>query len=94
MASFWSFEFDSPCESNAPKFGGSVTDESTGHMSAAKQAALKALITHGKEAGFLIRAKAQSFLSPDLFEPAQADDVLTMIQDMGIPIFGSQPERR
>jgi hypothetical protein len=56
-----------------------------------RQSSLKALITRGREQGYLTRAEALSHLPPDLIAPDQFDDVVAMVADMGIPIFTAPP---
>jgi RNA polymerase primary sigma factor len=57
-----------------------------------QQLQLKALINKGKEQGFLTIAEVNDHLPPDIVDPEQIEDIVTMINDMGIQVFESAPD--
>lgn len=48
---------------------------------------LKHLIARGKEKGYLILAELEDYLPNDISDPAQIEDIIDMIQDMGINFY-------
>ncbi len=63
-------------------------------MSTEKQSKslLKSLITRGKEQGFLTYGEVNDHLPEDITDPEQIEDIITMINDMGIPVYETAPE--
>ncbi|MET1254561.1 RNA polymerase sigma factor RpoD [Aliikangiella maris] len=57
-----------------------------------QQSQLKLLITRGKEQGYLTYAEVNDHLPPDIVEPDQVEDIISMINDMGIQVYESAPE--
>ena len=57
-----------------------------------QQAQLKALITKGKEQGFLTYTEVNDHLPPDIVDPEQVEDIIAMINDMGIQVFETAPD--
>ncbi len=55
------------------------------------QAALRSLITLGRSRGYLLRAEAFQCLSHGLIHKEQADEVLEMMGDLGIPVVDEPP---
>ena len=53
---------------------------------------LKALIAKGKEQGFLTYAEVNDHLPPEIVDPEQVEDIISMINDMGIQVFESAPD--
>ncbi|WP_290585504.1 MULTISPECIES: RNA polymerase sigma factor RpoD [unclassified Ketobacter] len=53
---------------------------------------LKQLITKGKEQGFLTYAEVNDHLPADITDPDQIEDIIGMINDMGIPVHEVAPE--
>ncbi len=53
---------------------------------------LKQLIAHGKEQGFLTYAEVNDHLPSDITDPDQIEDIVGMINDMGIPVHETAPE--
>ena len=53
---------------------------------------LKQLITKGKEQGFLTYAEVNDHLPADITDPDQIEDIIGMINDMGIPVHEIAPE--
>ena len=57
-----------------------------------KQSRLKALIAKGKEQGYLTYAEVNDHLPQDISEPDQVEDIIQMINDMGIQVFEQAPD--
>ncbi len=57
-----------------------------------QQSQLKQLITKGKEQGFLTYSEVNDFLPDDIVDPEQIEDVIGMINDMGIEVHEVAPD--
>jgi len=57
-----------------------------------KQSRLKALITKGKEQGYLTYAEVNDHLPQDISDPDQVEDIIQMINDLGIQVFEKAPD--
>ncbi|KAA9131298.1 RNA polymerase sigma factor RpoD [Marinihelvus fidelis] len=53
---------------------------------------LKELITQGKEQGFLTYAQVNDHLPDDIVDPEQIEDIINMINDMGIQVHEKAPD--
>lgn len=53
---------------------------------------LKELITRGKEQGYLTYAEVNDHLPPDITDPEQIEEIISMINDMGIQVSEDAPE--
>jgi RNA polymerase primary sigma factor len=53
---------------------------------------LKELIARGKEQGYLTYAEVNDHLPPDIADPEQIEDIISMINDMGIRVAEVAPE--
>lgn len=53
---------------------------------------LKDLIARGKEQGYLTYAEVNDHLPPDIADPEQIEDIISMINDMGIRVAEVAPE--
>ncbi len=53
---------------------------------------LKLLISQGKEQGYLTYAEVSDHLPDDLTDPDQIEEIITMINDLGIPVHEKAPE--
>lgn len=53
---------------------------------------LKELIARGKEQGYLTYAEVNDHLPPDITDPEQIEDIISMINDMGIRVSEVAPE--
>ena len=60
--------------------------------SANKQSRLKDLIAKGKEQGYLTYAEVNDHLPEDISDPDQVEDIIQMINDMGIQVFEHAPD--
>jgi len=57
-----------------------------------QQSQLKLLIARGKEQGYLTYAEVNDHLPPDIVDPEQVEDIISMINDMGIQVYEIAPE--
>ncbi len=53
---------------------------------------LKLLIAKGKEQGFLTYHEVNDHLPDDIVDPEQVEDIINMINDMGITVYESPPD--
>jgi RNA polymerase primary sigma factor len=53
---------------------------------------LKELIARGKEQGYLTYAEVNDHLPPDIADPEQIEDIISMINDMGIKVAEVAPD--
>ena len=53
---------------------------------------LKDLIARGKEQGFLTYAEVNDHLPNDIVDPEQIEDIVNMINDMGITVHEKAPD--
>ena len=56
-----------------------------------QQSQLKQLIAKGKEQGFLTYTEVNDHLPPGIVEPEQIEDIVHMINDMGITVHETTP---
>ena len=61
-------------------------------MDQAPQSRLKELITKGKEQGYLTFAEVNDHLPQDIIDSDQVEDIIRMINDMGIQVFENAPD--
>ncbi len=61
-------------------------------MSEQQQSQLKKLIAQGKEQGFLTYAEVNDHLPDDIVDPEQIEDIIAMINDMGIEVHEYAPD--
>jgi RNA polymerase primary sigma factor len=61
-------------------------------MNQSQQSQLKELITKGKEQGFLTYAQVNDHLPDDIVDPEQIEDIINMINDMGISVHEVAPD--
>jgi RNA polymerase primary sigma factor len=61
-------------------------------MSEQQQSQLKTLIARGKEQGFLTYAEVNDHLPDDIVDPEQIEDIIAMINDMGIEVHEYAPD--
>ena len=57
-----------------------------------QQSSLKVLIAKGKEQGYLTYAEVNDHLPDTIVDPEQIEEIVTMINDMGIKVFEKAPE--
>ncbi|WP_457913892.1 RNA polymerase sigma factor RpoD [Candidatus Gillettellia adelgis] len=56
------------------------------------QSQLKLLVTRGKEQGYLTYAEVNDYLPDDIVNSDQIEDIIQMINDMGIPVMEEAPD--
>jgi RNA polymerase primary sigma factor len=61
-------------------------------MNQNQQSQLKLLIAKGKEQGFLTYAEVNDHLPDDIVDPEQIEDIIGMINDMGIQVHETAPD--
>ncbi|WP_242464676.1 RNA polymerase sigma factor RpoD [Halorhodospira abdelmalekii] len=61
-------------------------------MSQDQQSQIKQLIAKGKEQGFLTYAEVNDHLPDDIVDPEQIEDIIGMINDMGINVHETAPD--
>ncbi len=59
---------------------------------AQQQSRLKELIQRGREQGYLTYAEVNDHLPEDISDPEQVEDIIRMINDMGINVFETAPD--
>src|SRR5712671_548918 len=57
-----------------------------------RQSQLKLLIAKGKEQGFLTYGEVNDHLPSEIVDPEQIEDIVNMINDMGIPVYEKEPD--
>ncbi|MBU0902393.1 MULTISPECIES: RNA polymerase sigma factor RpoD [Pseudomonas] len=60
---------------------------------AQQQSRIKELITLGREQGYLTYAEVNDHLPEDISDPEQVEDIIRMINDMGINVFEVAPDK-
>ena len=58
------------------------------------QSQLKLLVTRGKEQGYLTYAEVNDHLPEDIVDSDQIEDIIQMINDMGIQVMEEAPDAR
>jgi len=56
------------------------------------QSRIKELIARGREQGYLTYAEVNDHLPQDISDPEQVEDIIQMINDMGIKVFETAPD--
>ena len=64
----------------------------TAASSTEQQSQLKVLIARGKEQGYLTYAEVNDHLPNDIVDPEQIEDIVNMINDMGITVHEKAPD--
>ncbi|MCB1644650.1 MAG: RNA polymerase sigma factor RpoD, partial [Pseudomonadales bacterium] len=59
---------------------------------AQQQSRLKALISRGREQGYLTYSDVNDHLPDEISDPEQIEDIISMINDMGIAVHETAPE--
>ena len=57
-----------------------------------RQSQFKLLIARGKEQGYLTYAEVNDHLPSEIVDPEQIEDIVNMINDMGIPVYEKAPD--
>ena len=57
-----------------------------------QESQLKLLIARGKEQGFLTYREVNDHLPDEIVDPEQIEDIIAMINDMGIPVHEIAPD--
>ena len=67
-------------------------EDSLGNTSNDGESRLKLLISKGKEQGFLTYHEVNDHLPDDIVDPEQVEDIINMINDMGIEVHETAPD--
>ncbi len=62
------------------------------HVADERQSQLKRLIAKGKEQGYLTYGEVNDHLPSEIVDPEQIEDIVNMINDMGIPVYEKAPD--
>ncbi len=62
------------------------------HQEDERQSQLKLLIAKGKEQGYLTYGEVNDHLPSDIVDPEQIEDIVNMINDMGITVYEKAPD--
>ena len=62
------------------------------HSNDKQQSGIKDLIAKGREQGYLTYAEVNDHLPEDIADPEQVEDIIQMINDMGITVFETAPD--
>jgi RNA polymerase primary sigma factor len=62
------------------------------HIADERQSQLKRLIARGKEQGYLTYVEVNDHLPSEIVDPEQIEDIVNMINDMGIPVYEKAPD--
>ena len=69
-----------------------LSDKKATHVVDERQSQLKLLIARGKEQGYLTYAEVNDHLPSEIVDPEQIEDIVNMINDMGIPVYEKAPD--
>jgi hypothetical protein len=76
-----------------PSAGGEARDQiRSASTPEDRQSQLKLLIARGKEQSFLTYAEVNDHLPSEIVDPEQIEDIVQMINDMGIPVYEKAPD--
>ena len=89
-ASLWAF-FDAE-KTVAHVVAKSWEDMNKQVTTAQQQSRLKELIAKGKEQGYLTYGEVNDHLPDDISDPEQIEDIIRMINDMGITVYEAAPD--
>ena len=81
-----------PKSRKAPSPGREARDPTAATTPEDRQSQLKLLIARGKEQGFLTYAEVNDHLPSEIVDPEQIEDIVQMINDMGIPVYEKAPD--
>jgi RNA polymerase primary sigma factor len=69
-----------------------LSEKKATHVADERQSQLKLLIAKGKEQGFLTYGEVNDHLPSEIVDPEQIEDIVNMINDMGIPVYEKAPD--
>ena len=69
-----------------------MSEKKVTHIADERQSQLKRLIARGKEQGYLTYAEVNDHLPSEIVDPEQIEDIVNMINDMGIPVYEKAPD--
>ncbi len=62
------------------------------HVADERQSQLKLLVARGKDQGYLTYAEVNDHLPSEIVDPEQIEDIVNMINDMGITVYEKAPD--
>ncbi len=69
-----------------------LSEKKATHIADERQSQLKLLIASGKEQGYLTYAEVNDHLPSEIVDPEQIEDIVNMINDMGITVYEKAPD--
>jgi RNA polymerase primary sigma factor len=69
-----------------------LSEKKATHIADERQSQLKLLIARGKEQGYLTYAEVNDHLPSEIVDPEQIEDIVNMINDMGIVVYEKAPD--
>ena len=75
-----------------PRVQGVMRDGESAVDNESQRSELKRLIARGKEQGYLTYREINDHLPEEVFDPEQMENVISMINDMGIEVFEEAPD--
>jgi len=69
-----------------------LSEKKVTHIADERQSQLKRLIARGKEQGYLTYAEVNDHLPSEIVDSEQIEDIVNMINDMGIPVYEKAPD--
>ena len=69
-----------------------MSEKKATHIADERQSQLKLLIARGKEQGYLTYAEVNDHLPSEIVDPEQIEDIVNMINDMGITVYEKAPD--
>ena len=69
-----------------------MSEKKATHIADERQSQLKLLIARGKEQGYLTYAEVNDHLPSEIVDPEQIEDIVNMINDMGIVVYEKAPD--
>jgi RNA polymerase primary sigma factor len=69
-----------------------LSEKKATHIVDERQSQLKLLIARGKEQGYLTYAEVNDHLPSEIVDPEQIEDIVNMINDMGIVVYEKAPD--
>ena len=84
FSTVWLYEASRLTKKASPGTATQIADE--------RQSQLKLLIARGKEQGYLTYVEVNDHLPSEIVDPEQIEDIVNMINDMGIPVYEKAPD--
>jgi RNA polymerase primary sigma factor len=89
---FWSCAAARGAATSSAAFNAIIYRGAMSTQTEQQQSRLKELIAKGKEQGFITYSEVNDHLPDDISDPDQIEDIIRMINDMGITVYESAPD--